>query len=320
MYFQNLMDESVLSKYRLVNGILRNERVYSDFQEQTRETFGYKWERREAYENDSYLGNVGAWLREKYFGDKENKREFETGGGNFLDAGCGAGVSALELFGKGLVKVNYLGVDISAAVDIAKKRFDEAGIKGDFLQTSLTDLPFSVPVFDIIFSEGVLHHTDSTEKSFRYLVHLLRPNGRILFYVYRKKAPIREFTDDFIREALKDKSNEEAWEALRPLSKLGKVLGDLNCKVNIPEDIDFLGIKAGEMDIQRFFYYYICKAFYQDNIPLEAMNHVNFDWFRPLNCHRHTEEEIKEWCESEHLTIERMHIEPSGITTIARKS
>ena len=28
----------------------------------------------------------------------------------------------------------------------------------------------------------------------------LKPGGRILFYVYRKKGPIREFTDDYVRE------------------------------------------------------------------------------------------------------------------------
>ena len=43
-----------------------------------------------------------------------------------------------------------------------------------------------------------------TEKTFDSLCKLLRPNGVFMFYVYRKKGPLREFTDDFIREKLQD--------------------------------------------------------------------------------------------------------------------
>ena len=322
MYYHDILCsmDSIEKNYHLVDGIWRNGKVYSDLQEQTRETFAFKWDKRETYESTVSSSATRKWHMEKYFdGDNNRTKILKKGGGNVLDAGCGAGFAALLLFGEMLNDVNYLGVDISNAVDVAKKRFAEAGVKGEFLQTSLTDLPFTEPLFDVIFSEGVLHHTDSTEDSFRYLVRFLRPNGRIMFYVYRKKSVIREYTDDYIREQLKDMSNVEAWKALEPLTKLGKALGELNCKINIPEDIDLLGIKAGEMDVQRFFYYHVCKAYYRKEFSVDEMNHINFDWFRPLNCHRHTEEEVRQWCESEGLEVERMHVEPSGITTIARK-
>ena len=59
---------------------------------------------------------------------------------------------------------NYLGIDISGAVDVAKVRFEEKNINAEFIQADIGNLPFSKPEFDLIFSEGVLHHTDSTEK------------------------------------------------------------------------------------------------------------------------------------------------------------
>lgn len=322
MYYNKIlqMNGDVENDYKLVKDIFRNKEVWSDNQEQTSDTFGYKWKKRDTYESDSIQDMSTKWLMERYFeGDSAQLHKYILGGKNFLDAGCGAGYSALLLFGKALNNVNYLGVDVSSAVDVAKERFTEAGVKGEFLQTSLTNLPFNEAMFDFIFSEGVLHHTDSTEDSFRYLVKFLKPNGCIGFYVYRKKSAIREFTDDYIRKQLKDKSNEEAWRTLEPLTKLGQNLGKLKCKIKIPEDIDVLGIKAGEMDIQRFFYYHVCKAYYHEGFSLDEMNHINFDWFRPLNCHRHTEEEVCRWCESEGLKVERMFVEPSGITTIARK-
>ena len=140
-----------------------------------------------------------------------------------------------------------------------------------------------------------------------------------MFYVYRKKAAIREFTDDYIREKTKDLTDEEAWEALEPLTKLGVSLGKINVQIEIQDDIPFLGIKKGKMDLQRFFYWNICKLFYRPEIDIEVMNHINFDWFRPLNCHRHTKEEVIAFCNNSSLQIENIHVEDSGITVVARK-
>jgi len=60
-----------------------------------------------------------------------------------LDAGCGAGMSALELFGPLIGRVRYLGVDVSAAIDVARQRFDERRVSGAFLQADISDLPLA---------------------------------------------------------------------------------------------------------------------------------------------------------------------------------
>ncbi|HMT11160.1 MAG TPA: class I SAM-dependent methyltransferase, partial [Ignavibacteria bacterium] len=111
-----------------------------------------------------------------------------------------------------------------------------------------------------------------------------------------------------------------AWNALMPLTKLGKALADLNTEIDVPEDIPYLGIKKGKIDIQRFFYWYICKMWVRPEVNLNEMNIVNFDWFRPLNCQRHTPEEVKEYCSKAGLNIEHMDVQESGITVVARKS
>ena len=310
------------SEYILKNRILRQIGSYSQTQSQTSDTFGYKWKKRDTYDSNNVHDHSRNWLKERYLGGEVNSDllgSWMHDGARFLDAGCGAGFSALLLFEEYINKVNYLGVDISNAVEIALKRFNEVKIKGEFLQTELMNLPFSGPTFDIIFSEGVLHHTDSTEKTFRYLADLLMPKGKFMFYVYRKKGPIREYSDDFIRNHLKDMDNDQIWKELLPLTKLGKVLGDMNMKVNVPEKIPFLEIPEGPIDLQRLFYWYIFKAFYRPEWALEEMNHVNFDWYSPANCHRHTPEEIREWCSVSNLEIIRMEIQDSGITVVAQK-
>jgi len=309
-------------EYILKDSILRQKGIYSEQQNQTRDTFSFKWKKRNTYESNSMHDNSRRWLKERYLGSEKNTvllKKWLPDGTKFLDVGCGAGFSALLLFEKYINQIHYLGVDISSAVDVADKRFKERNVRGEFLQADILKLPFSGPTFDIIFSEGVLHHTDSTEKALKYLATLLIPGGRFMFYVYRKKGPIREFSDDFIRNHLSAMDDKHAWDALFPLTKLGKILGDLNLKVNIPEEIPFLGIPAGPIDLQRLFYWYILKIYYRPEWALEEMNHVNFDWYRPLNCHRHTPEEIKKWCDEVKLKIEHMDIQDSGITVVAKK-
>jgi SAM-dependent methyltransferase len=292
-------------------------------QKQTEDTFGFKWQKRETYESPAVQAEWKRWLFEKYFDGSESRLDellgSEKGRKKILDAGCGSGGSGYLMFGQMLKNHDYLGVDISDAVLVAKQRFDELGIPATFVQSDLNSIPEEFGLFDVIFSEGVLHHTDSVEKAIYQLSKRLKNGGHFLFYVYVKKAPIREFTDDFIRQHLKKLDNDQAWDSLMSLTKLGKILGDLNIEIDIEEDISFLDIRKGRFNLQRLFYYKICKAFYRPDYSLDEMNHINFDWFRPMNCYRHTPEEIRTFCEQAGLMIERLHVEESGITVIAQK-
>jgi arsenite methyltransferase len=67
------------------------------------------------------------------------------------------------------------------------------------------------------------------------------------------------------------------------------------------------------------FYYYIMKIYYDKDFTIDEMNHINFDWYRPLNCYRFEPGEIKDWLKACDLKEERFVVEDSGITVIARK-
>ena len=291
-------------------------------QAQTEQTFGFKWSKRDTYESRAVKESTRRWLFERYCSGDEAVLDGWLAGGRkiILDAGCGAGFSALLFFGQRLRDHDYLGIDISSAVDVARTRFAEAAYPGEFVQASLMDAGIPDASVDILFSEGVLHHTDSTERAVRHLATKLKPGGRFLFYVYAKKAAIREFTDDYVREYLQGLSDEEAWRALEPLTKLGIALGELNVEIDVPEAIPFLGIPAGKVDLQRFVYWNICKLYYRAEWTLDEMNHVNFDWFRPLNCHRQTPEQVTAWCRDAGLEIEHLNVQEAGITVVARKA
>jgi arsenite methyltransferase len=304
----------------LRHGVLRLRALVSDEQAQTSEAFGFKWRRRETFDSPAFRDVIRGWLVEKY-GEIEKADWWDEYGERplVLDAGCGAGFSALELFGKRLDAVRYLGADISPAVDVAAERFAEGGYEGGFLQADLLALPLPEASVDVIYSEGVLHHTDSTERALQALSRLLAPGGRFLFYVYRQKGPIREFTDDYVRERLQSIPPEEAWDALMPLTKLGKALGDLHVTIEVPDEIGLLDIPAGPIDLQRLFHWHVVKAFHRPELSIEELNHINYDWFAPRNAHRQTPEQVRAWCAAAGLEIERERIEESGITVVARK-
>jgi arsenite methyltransferase len=216
------------------------------------------------------------------------------------------------------IGTNWFGADISEAIDVARRRI--GAIHGTyFLQADLMRLPFRPGTFDTIFSEGVLHHTPSTEAALKALAPLLAAGGEFMFYVYRKKGPVREFTDDYVRGNLASLDPQQAWESLRPLTRLGQALSELNAEVDVPEDIPMLGITAGRYDVQRLIYWNFAKLFWNANFSFDENHHINFDWYHPRYAHRQTEEEVRRWCLEAGLTIDHFNTQDSGFTVRAIK-
>ena len=319
----NDQDEVVIGEkvYQNQNGIFHNKSVeITSDKEQIQDVFSYKWNKRDTFESKTSLSRMKEWLFERYGDPKEIIESFSKDKISLLDAGCGAGMSALEYWIDFLPTLDYVGVDISDAVTVAKSRFEEHGIpRKIFMQESFDNLPFKEPHFDIIFSEGALQFTDSTENAFNHLCSHLRPDGFFMFYLYRKKGPIREFADDHIRKQIHMKSGDEAWNELGALTELGVKLGELDIEIDIPRDISLLEIPAGKINLQRLFYWHVCKAFYSPDLTFDEMNHINFDYYAPVQAHRHTPEEIKQWCDNNGLEIKQQKIEDAGITCIAQK-
>lgn len=315
-------DALVCHGHRLVvrDGIARVEGLLSDKQKQTKDVFSFLWGDAERFSSPESQRKLADWYRTNYGAVAEAGWWNDYVDPILLEAGCGKGLSGSLTFGNRLHQVRYLGVDISDAVDAARRRFSELGLPGQFLQANLLDLPIPDASVDVIYSQGVLHHTDSTAAAIAALSRKLRPGGRFLFYVYRRKGPVREFVDDHVRQELAGMSPREAWDAMMALTQLGKALGELDVDIEIPEDVDLLEIPKGRMKLQRLFYWHVAKAFHDPDLSIEELNQINFDWYAPANAWRHTVEEIRQWCADAGLTVEREHVQPSGLSYIARKA
>lgn len=290
---------------------------FAEGQKETVDSFSWKWQRATNYRS-STLGHYLQWYLDRYgFGTEAKLSEFLKGKQRILDAGTAHGRDA-EMYSRNTSGTVY-GLDISYGVRTAYKDLGKTP-NLNFVQGDLTRLPFPEGFFDFIGCDQVIHHTPSTRESLRHLVTRLAPGGHINFYVYKKKAPVREFCDDLIRSQTVHMSPEDCLKVSESITKFGKMLSDLKLTIDVPEDIPILGIKAGKQDLQRFIYWHMFKCYWNDTMDWDSNVITNFDWYHPLHAHRHTKEEVEQWCREEHLTIEHMDIQESGISVRARKA
>jgi SAM-dependent methyltransferase len=104
-----------------------------------------------------------------------------------IDVGCGTGHRVIPIAKHFGVK-EYVGVDHStASLAVAKKLMEELQFKQcTLLEGDIFSLPFPDNSFDIVISQGVLHHTSEPYRGFKELVRVCRPLGFVDIYLYNK--------------------------------------------------------------------------------------------------------------------------------------
>ena len=309
--------------YAVTGGIPRFLTAVDAGQLQTMQAFAHKWKQTSSYRWIRQAGDEGqyaAWLSQKYgFVSAEGWcRHFE--GKRFLDLGCGAGMASYFWLTSGSWRSTspWIGVDISEAIDVAREQLGRIP-NTHFVQADALKLPFADESFDAILSEGVLHHTPSTREALSSATRVLAAGGEINFYVYRRKSPAREFVDDYVRQRLRDLSDDDAWNEMRSFTSLARSLANLKTDVVIEEDVPLLGIKAGRQDVQRLIYWNFAKLYWNDAFDFEENVHINYDWYRPTYSHRQSADEVEAWCADLGLEIQRLHEQESGYTVRAIK-
>jgi SAM-dependent methyltransferase len=167
--------------------------------------------------------------------------------------------------------------------------------------------------FDFIYCQEVLHHTSDPKRAFGNVCQRLAPGGEIAIYVYKQKAPVREFVDDYVRQKIAAESYESAMSTCREITKLGRALSELKVEFDAPA-IPALGIPGGRYDVQRFVYHFFMKCFWNPDLALDENAAINYDWYHPQLCSRHTVEEVRAWFADEGLRMKHEHVDEYGIT------
>jgi SAM-dependent methyltransferase len=283
--------------------------------EQTAKSFSEKWHnnRQLAFaETLDENSDIQQWiLTRNGLGDVDGLKSWLSTRKRVLDAGCGNGRVTALLRLNAPDETQVVGIDLTAA-DVAAENL--AGAPNVHFETRdlLGDLT-GLGEFDLIYCQEVLHHTGDPAAAFQNLTGQLAPGGEIAIYVYKIKPPIREFSDDLVRDRISELSYEDAMAAMREIAELGRALSELKVDVTVPE-VSVLNIPAGTYDVQRFIYHFFAKLFWNPRLDDEANAAINYDWYHPQLATRHTPEEVEGWFDAAGLQIVHRYVDEYGIT------
>jgi ubiquinone/menaquinone biosynthesis C-methylase UbiE len=113
-------------------------------------------------------------------------------GRRVLEIGFGPGFDALTFLQNRAI---YSGIDITPEnVERARKHLAPYGLHPDVQEADAEELPFSDASFDVVYSNGVLHHLPDVEKALREAFRVLRPGGALYMLVYHRNSLIYRLT------------------------------------------------------------------------------------------------------------------------------
>ena len=286
----------------------------------TANSFRLKWEKTPSLCFEETLNEnseIFKWiLRRNGFQNSNEFQKYLVEKERILDAGCGNGRVTALLRKYSKPETAIVGIDL-VSHEIAQGNLKYESNVFFYRKDILDDLT-ELGHFDYIYCQEVLHHTENPKKAFENLCSLLSPNGEISIYVYKKKAPVREFVDDFIREKISYLPYDDAVKVCKQITEVGRALSECKQKIEVPT-IDVLEIKGDEYDVQRFFYHFFMKCFWNPEMSFEDNAVINYDWYHPQLCSRHTIKEVQQWFSDCGLRIKHEHVDFYGITMSGSK-
>lgn len=154
-----------------------------------------------------------------------------------LDSGCGGGrySAAWRLLGANPV----VGVDISPInINDAARRAELAKLESiSFKEGNVLDLPVDSNEFDIVFSNGVLHHTTDWKKGIAELMRVLKPGGWGWLYLIENPGGVFWDVVEILRVVMKNEDKARSRAALQqihmPANRIFYMLDHVMVPINL---------------------------------------------------------------------------------------
>ena len=160
----------LMEKYgRIINACFKKN-------EGTRKSFSFEWSLLKGGETKIWHSDL-TQFRKELFVELDETGSLE--GRLAIDVGCGHGYSSHFMAEAGATVV---GIDMSFSIEVAYEQLRNENVH--FVQADLQFPPLVHRQFDIVYSSGVIHHTNSTELSFGIIQELVKPNGKLSIWLY----------------------------------------------------------------------------------------------------------------------------------------
>ena len=209
----------------------------------------------------------------KVFGENDFNND------NYLEIGCGEGID-LKYVVEHFNKKHIYAVDLGANIKKLSERKDFKTV--NFIRCDCLDLPFLDECFNQIYSYGVFHHTKNFYKALLEAKRVLKKNGVLIFYTYKKHSNIFKKIGTKVESILQ-----------KIFSKLDYNKTKFLCYILSPIILLFFSYPAQILKI------FGSKSFYR-KFPLwwgTTPKNIIFDLtdrlYAPINI-RHSEEELKQ--------------------------
>jgi ubiquinone/menaquinone biosynthesis C-methylase UbiE len=148
---------------------------------------GAEYDREHELGTREFFDEIERHLYAEYAAWMPRVMEFESfRGARLLEIGCGMGTDLLQFARGGAL---CTGIDLTPrSIEITRHRFRLYGAEGNFMISDGERLPFQSESFDVVYSNGVLHHTPDTGGAIREVHRVLRPGGTAKVMLYHRNS------------------------------------------------------------------------------------------------------------------------------------
>ena len=103
-----------------------------------------------------------------------------------LEIGVGAGTDHLQW---ARVAKDLYGLDLTdEGINITKKRLETYGLSSNLKRQDAEDLPFNDNFFDVVYSWGVIHHSENPQKIIYEIERVLKTDGEFIGMLYHRHS------------------------------------------------------------------------------------------------------------------------------------
>ncbi len=246
--------------------------------DKTRVSFGWEWLR---YPGSRAIDEP-TFLEETMLGRDEFK------GRLVLDAGCGMGrySAVARSFGAEVVAA-----DMSDSLIRVAERAENDPLLHP-VECDLLRPPFKRGIFDLAYSQGVLHHTADTQAAFFAVAALVKPGGKLSVWLYGKAGKYAEFANNPVRPGREwiVRHRRLAWWIVAIRHLFSDCIRLLTTRLPVPfvyalcYPLTVLGMVPG-----------IKYLTFSLDPDFQARLIENFDWISPPYQWHHTKEELQQW-------------------------